>query len=61
MREAGKGDTQRPTNHKAYSDNYDLIWGKKDDKTTNRPVGTVQEETAQPTTVEGHHDTSRVQ
>jgi hypothetical protein len=44
MREAGKGDTQRPTDHKAYSDNYDLIWGKKDDKKTNRPIGTVQEE-----------------
>lgn len=25
----GKGDSIRPTNHKRYSDNYDLIFGKK--------------------------------
>ena len=28
MREAGKGDKQRPTDHKAFSDNYDRIFGK---------------------------------
>jgi lysozyme family protein len=27
--EAGKGDDMRPTNHDAYSNNYDRIWGKK--------------------------------
>jgi hypothetical protein len=27
--EAGKGDAQRPTDHKKYGSNYDLIWGKK--------------------------------
>lgn len=27
--DGGKGDTQRPTDHKKFSDNYDLIWGKK--------------------------------
>jgi hypothetical protein len=29
--EAGKGGDMRPTDHKAYSANYDLIWGSKDD------------------------------
>jgi hypothetical protein len=43
MREAGKGDDQRPTDHKKFSSGYDLIWGKKDDKTTDRAVSTVQE------------------
>ncbi len=43
MREAGKGDTQRPTNHKSFSANYDTIWGKKNDEKTNRAVSTVQE------------------
>jgi hypothetical protein len=28
-REAGKGDTQRPTNYKSFSENFDLIFGKK--------------------------------
>lgn len=41
--EAGKGDAQRPTDHKAFSANYDTIWGKKDDKKTDRVVSTVQE------------------
>jgi hypothetical protein len=27
--DGGKGDTQRPTNHNAFSSGYDLIWGKK--------------------------------
>jgi hypothetical protein len=27
--EAGKGDKQRPTDQKKYSDNYDLIFKKK--------------------------------
>ena len=30
---SGKGDTQRPTDYEKYSDNYDLIFGKK-----NEPV-----------------------
>ena len=29
MREAGKGDKQRPTDHDKFSAGYDLIWGKK--------------------------------
>ena len=41
--EAGKGDDQRPTDHKKFSSGYDLIWGKKDDKKTDRVVSTVQE------------------
>jgi len=28
-REAGKGDDMRPTDHKKYGSNYDLIWGNK--------------------------------
>ena len=28
--EAGKGDTMRPTNHKAYADNFDRIFGKRE-------------------------------
>jgi hypothetical protein len=28
-REAGKGDTQRPTDQNKYGSNYDLIWGTK--------------------------------
>jgi hypothetical protein len=28
--DGGKGDTQRPTNHEAFSNGYDLIWGKKE-------------------------------
>jgi hypothetical protein len=45
--EAGKGDKQRPTNYNSYSNNYDLIWGKKDaqPKTTDRSDSSVQEET----------------
>lgn len=42
MAEAGKGDKQRPTDHKAYSNNYDLIWGKKEPKSepqTSKPAG----------------------
>ena len=27
--EAGKGDDMRPTNHNAYSNNYDVIWCTK--------------------------------
>ena len=32
MYEAGKGDKQRPTDHEAYSNNYDAIFGKKPKK-----------------------------
>jgi uncharacterized protein with von Willebrand factor type A (vWA) domain len=28
-REAGKGDGMRPTDHKSFSENFDLIFGKK--------------------------------
>ncbi len=28
-REAGKGDKQRPTDHEAYSNGWDAIWGTK--------------------------------
>lgn len=27
--DGGKGDTQRPTNHRSFSSGYDAIWGKK--------------------------------
>lgn len=30
--EAGKGSIQRPEDHKQFSDNFDLIFGKKDKK-----------------------------
>jgi hypothetical protein len=29
--EAGKGGDMRPTDHKKFSNGYDLIWGNKDD------------------------------
>jgi ribosomal protein S27AE len=28
--EAGKGDTMRPTNHKAFADNFDRTFGKRE-------------------------------
>ena len=37
---SGKGDKQRPTDHEAYSTNYDLIFGKK-----NKVVEEPQEDT----------------
>lgn len=27
--DGGKGDSQRPTNHSAFSKGYEAIWGKK--------------------------------
>ena len=33
--DGGKGDSQRPTDHAAFSSNWDLIWGKK--KQPERP------------------------
>lgn len=30
-REAGKGDTQRPTNYKSFAENFDNIFRKNDD------------------------------
>ena len=41
---SGKGSDQRPTDHKKFSENYDLIFGKKNDKnssSTERPVAQV--------------------
>lgn len=35
---SGKGDKQRPTNHSAYSSNYDAIFGNKN-KLGNGVVG----------------------
>ena len=32
--EAGKGSDTRPTDHKKFSNGYDLIWGKKVPKET---------------------------
>ena len=32
---SGKGDNRRPTDEKAYSDNYDRIFGKKDENIFN--------------------------
>lgn len=29
MSDGGKGSAQRPTNHKAFSDSFDRIFGKK--------------------------------
>jgi len=42
--EAGKGDKQRPTDHRSFSYNFDLIFKKKtDDKKTDRVVDPTQE------------------
>jgi hypothetical protein len=30
--DGGKGDSQRPTNHSAFSKNFDAIFGKKPEK-----------------------------
>lgn len=30
--ESGKGSLQRPEDHKKFSDNFDMIFGKKDKK-----------------------------
>ena len=38
MREAGKGDKQRPTDQKAYSSGYDAIWGKKNTPITSKEM-----------------------
>jgi hypothetical protein len=45
---SGKGDTQRSTDHKKFSDNYDLIFGKKnepvqDSTSTERTVAQVED------------------
>ena len=42
--EAGKGGDRRPEETSgSYGNGYDRIWGKKNDKTTDRAVSTVQE------------------
>lgn len=38
---SGKGSDQRPTDHKKFSENYDLIFGKKDDKNSPSPQRTL--------------------
>lgn len=30
--EAGKGDKQRPTNHRSFAENFEKIFGKKENK-----------------------------
>jgi hypothetical protein len=57
--EAGKGDKQRPTNYNVFSNNYDLIFKKKqDDKKTDMAVNSVQKERQQelPRTSQTTHD-----
>jgi hypothetical protein len=34
MNEAGKGDKRRPTDEQRFRENFDLIFGKKDEKTS---------------------------
>jgi len=34
---SGKGSDQRPTDHKKFSDNYDLTFGKKNEPVQNNP------------------------
>lgn len=46
----GKGSKPRPTNLKAYEDNYDAIFGKK-----NKPADPAPEQTA-PDTTEDNSD-----
>jgi hypothetical protein len=38
----GKGSKRRNSNDKAYADNWDLIFGKKDKKTDKKEVKTVK-------------------
>ena len=44
MREAGKGDKQRPTDHQAFSMGYDRIFGDRadDTKPTSEPIWSEQ-------------------
>lgn len=49
---SGKGSDQRPTDHKKFSENYDIIFGKKnepvqDSSSTERPVAEVGENRAE--------------
>ena len=39
MSDGGKGSTQRPTDHKAYANNYDLIFGKKINTSNKAQIG----------------------
>ena len=41
---SGKGDKQRPTDHEAYSNNYDVIFGKKEDDIQLAKVEYIPEE-----------------
>lgn len=43
--EAGKGSIQRPEDHKKFSENFDLIFGKKDKKNLTEEH---EEDTLQP-------------
>lgn len=41
MNDGGKGDKQRPTDHKKWSNNYDQIkWTKEEDEEFERIAGT---------------------
>ena len=58
-REAGKGDTMRPTNYNVFSNNYDLIFKKKtNEQNTDRTFSTPQESGQEqlPTTRQRTHD-----
>jgi hypothetical protein len=43
MAEAGKGDTQRPTDQNKFATNWDIIWGKRGSSSTQSatPAGQV--------------------
>lgn len=45
--EAGKGDRYRKVDQKAYADNWDKIFGKKQEKTA--PQDTAEQSTSQDT------------
>ena len=49
---SGKGDTQRPTDHKKFSNNYDLIFKKnvQNNPSTQRPVAQTSGEKSVPKT-----------
>jgi len=36
--DGGKGDAQRPTNHKSFSENFDKIFGKKETTLDTNPA-----------------------
>lgn len=50
MNDGGKGDKQRPTDHKKWSNNYDQIkWTREEDEEFERISGTSESVPERPT------------